>query len=110
MAPPIRIVSPELTVPVLDAPRLKPIDVSSGLESVAGGLEDLARAHKITEVNNAQIGFTDAFRDLDQNVRAAPWDQKQPLFDEGAARFSSNILIPSPAASSAKRWSPSSSA
>jgi hypothetical protein len=39
----IRIVSPDFTVPVLDAPRLKPIDVSSGLESVASGLEDLDR-------------------------------------------------------------------
>jgi hypothetical protein len=65
----IRIVSPDFTVPVLDAPRLKPIDVSSGLESVAGGLEELDRAHNITQVNDAQIGFTDAFRELDQNVR-----------------------------------------
>ncbi len=94
MAPPIRIVSPELTVPVLDAPRLKPIDVSSGLESVAGGLEDLARAHKITEVNDAQIGFTNAFRDLDASVRQAPWDEKQPLFDEHAAAIRRQYLDP----------------
>ncbi len=94
MSPPIRIVSPELTVPVLDAPRLKPIDVSSGLESVAGGLEDLARAHKITEVNDAQIGFTNAFRDLDASVRQAPWDEKQPLFDEHAATIRRQYLDP----------------
>jgi hypothetical protein len=90
----IRIVSPEFTVPVLDAPRLKPIDVSSGLESVASGLEELDRAHKITQVNDAQIGFTDAFRELDQNVRTAPWDQKQPLFDQGAAQIRRQYLDP----------------
>ncbi len=94
MSPPIRIVSPELTVPILDAPRLKPVDVSSGLESVAGGLEDLTRAHKITEVNDALIGFTDAFRDLDANVRAAPWDQKQHTFAEGADSIRRQFLNP----------------
>ena len=94
MSPPIRIVSPELTVPVLDAPRLKPVDVSSGLEAAAGGFDQLARARRIGEASDTQIGFTQAFSDLDNEVRAAPWDQKQALFDERADQIREQLLDP----------------
>src|SRR5438128_2137909 len=92
MAPPIRIVSPDIVVPTLDAPPLKPVDVSSGLDSVAEGLAEVARVERIAKANEAQIAISSGFRRIDDEVRSTPPDQKRELFDERAAQLHKNVF------------------
>src|SRR6185369_796069 len=88
----IRIVSPQLQVPVLDAPRLKAIDVSSGLESVADGLDQLGRVEQAAKLNDAQIALSGRFRDLANQLRSTPAERKRQVFEDGAARIGKDVV------------------
>lgn len=83
---------PQMRAPVVAGPQIDRVDVSSGAMALAESARTIETAQKARLLNDAQIGASKAFRDLDDELRRAPWDKKVETFEERSKDIRSTYL------------------
>ena len=82
----------QIRVPVLEAPTVQRVDVSSGIYAAADAAREIENAQKMRQLNDAQIGAAKAFRELNETNRRLPWEEKVKSFEEGAKAIRATYL------------------
>lgn len=92
MAPRQQLPGQQIRVPVLEAPTVQRVDVSSGIYAAADAAREIENAQKMRQLNDAQIGAAKAFRELNDANRRLPWEEKVKSFEEGAKSIRATYL------------------
>lgn len=91
MAPRVSVYRPQLRVPVLEAPRIQEVDVSSGVLSAANDLEQTANRMRAGRLNEAKLNAAKQLEELEFEAEKQPWETRAKFFNDSAARIRGEI-------------------
>lgn len=89
---PRQVYRSSLRVPVMQAPTIDRVDVSSGLHAVADGLREQEDRQRAAQLNEVELSMATEFSNMREESRRTDWREKAADFESRAAELKTGVI------------------